>query len=90
MGSSDCFNSRKDMLDKISTENVKNHDIIGTEDCSIKSMLKNHNLAKAFSEVSWVQLRTRFEYKVKWYGKQVVTVAKTFPSSQLFSNCAPE
>ena len=40
-------------LDKISTEIVKNHDIIGMEDLSVSNMLKNHNLAKAISEVSW-------------------------------------
>lgn len=78
---------RNDYLHQISTEIVKNHDIIGIEDLQVSNMLKNKDYSKSISEVSWSQFRTLLAYKVNWYGKEVVAVTKNFPSSQLCHCC---
>ena len=44
--------------------------MIGMEDLQVSNMLKNHNLAKAISEVSWSHFQTMIEYKAKWYGNK--------------------
>ena len=79
-------NKRKDFLHKLSTNLVKNYDIIVIEDLKSKNMMKNHTLAKAIGNASWYEFRTMLEYKCKWYGKQLIIVPPRY-TSQECSNC---
>jgi putative transposase len=80
-------NIRKDYLHKISTEIVKNHDIISVEDLSVKNMMKNHKLAQSLSDVSLGMFYIMLEYKSKWNDKYFVKIDRFFPSSKTCSNC---
>ena len=79
-------NKRKDYLHKITTELVKNYDVIVMEDLKAKNLLKNHHLAKSISNQSWREFRTLLEYKCKWYGKKLVIVSPSY-TSQICSSC---
>ena len=79
-------NCRTYYLQRISTEIVKNHDMIGMEDLKVSKMQQNKELAKGISEVSWHQFRTMIEYKANWYGKKLVLVNPSY-TSQRCSHC---
>jgi putative transposase len=81
------INVRKDYLHKVSTEIVKNHDIISVEDLAVKNIMKNHKLAQAMSDVSLGSFYSMLEYKCEWNDKQFVKIGRFFPSSKMCSKC---
>jgi putative transposase len=79
-------NRRKDYLHKLTTNLVKQYDVIVIEDLKTKNLQHNHHLAKAIANASWYEFRTMLAYKCAWHGKELIVVKPNY-TSQICSNC---
>lgn len=78
---------RRDHLHKLTTRLVRENQTVVIEDLAVRNMVRNHSLARAISDASWFQLRAMLEYKCAWYGRELVTLDRWFPSSKLCGDC---
>ena len=81
------FNIRRDTLHKLTSHLAKSHSRVVIEDLCVSGMMKNRRLARAIQDVGFYEFRRQLEYKCQWYGSQLVTAPRTFPSSKLCSQC---
>lgn len=65
---------RKDFIHKVTTDLVRNHDVIAIEDLKINNMLKNHCLAGSIADAGWGTFKTYLAYKAESAGCQVIYV----------------
>ena len=83
-------NQRRDAMHKVTTELVRNYDVICIEDLAPKNMVRNHHLAKSIADASFGEFRKQLEYKASWYDRTGSVIDRFYPSSQLCSCCGTQ
>jgi len=78
---------RLDNLHKLTTNLVRETQVIAVEGLNVSGMIKNRSLARAISDVGWGELVRQLEYKCEWYGRTLIKVDRWFPSSKTCSCC---
>jgi putative transposase len=80
---------RNDFLHKLTYELTHENQVstICIEDLNVAGMLKNHNLARSISDVSWSKFRDLLTYKCEWYGVNLVVISRWAPSSKMCPEC---
>jgi putative transposase len=84
---SKLVNIRNDEYQKLSTEIIRNFDLIALETLQPLNMVKNSRISHSISQISWSKLVNMIKYKAEWYDKIMVQLNRFFPSSKLCNHC---
>jgi putative transposase len=78
---------RRDYQHKLSTQIIRENQVVCCESLAVKNMVKNHCLAKAIHDVGWGEFVRQLEYKAAWYGRTLAKIDKWYPSSKRCFAC---
>lgn len=78
---------RQDSLHKLTSNLVKEFDVIAIENLNVKGMVKNRRLSRAISDLGFYEFKRQLIYKANDQGKVVKSVGRFYPSSKTYSNC---
>jgi putative transposase len=78
---------RRDYQHKLSTQIIRENQVVCVESLQVKNMVHNHCLAKSISDVGWGEFVRQLEYKAAWYGRTLVKIDKWYPSSKRCFDC---
>lgn len=77
---------RKDFLNKLAHDLVKDYDAIALEDLRIMNMVRNKHLSKSILDSGWGYFKQQLAYKAESAGRKVVFVNPAY-TSKTCSNC---
>ncbi|MGL5940977.1 MAG: RNA-guided endonuclease InsQ/TnpB family protein [Waterburya sp.] len=80
----DC---RKDFLNKLTIQLIRENQVVVTESLAVKNMIENRQLASSIADAAWGELIRQLDYKASWYGRILVQVDRWFPSSKRCHAC---
>ena len=80
-------NIQHDIIQKFTTELVKNNQKIVIEDLAVKKMQMSHVASKGLQRSLFGYFRQVLTYKCSWYGRKLILADRFYPSTQRCSQC---
>ena len=83
---------RADEIHRATTALATQHQVVVVEQLAAKNMARRggsrkRGLNRALGDAALGRIRTQLDYKTTWYGAELVTAPRLFPSTQLCSCC---
>jgi putative transposase len=79
-------------IHQATTDLTLRHEVVAVEALSVKNMSRRggrrkRGLNRALGDAAVGRIRAQLDYKTTWYGTQLVTAPRFFPSTELCSRC---